>query len=192
MRRSALERPHFLWLDNYAKVLARSVPTLDVGAYNGCYWTGSAMFPSGDDSIDDSLKYTATGQIVPAMPDDLLDYSANVQVAVAAMQGPRAYLSDSIVARYNVRNVPPKVDTKVWPELHSTINCATNRLADIQPQSLFEENIGSNLGLLCILRRIYEDKGMHDGSSDRYLSINVDENIYYRTLKVHLLMCAVQ
>ena len=38
-------------------MLARSVLT-DVGAYNGCYWTGAAVFPTGD-TTDDSVKYTA-------------------------------------------------------------------------------------------------------------------------------------
>jgi hypothetical protein len=186
--RIALSKPHFLWVDNFAKTLARSVPTLNVGAYNACYWSGAVVFPCNDLSVTDAVRRDDLGDIVAAMPDDLFVHKHTVVRAVTQLQPRRDYLSMSYVLRYDVRNIPPKVDTKIWKNLDSVINSPLNRLGNIQPKELMSDNIGSNLGLLCIIKKLYDDKGMSDDTADRYTSLNVDENIYYRILKVTLLV----
>jgi hypothetical protein len=50
---------------------------------------------------------------------------------------------------------------------------------------LIKINIGSNEGLLTIMRQLYDDHGMSsDDTCPDYKIINVDENIYWRIIKV--------
>jgi hypothetical protein len=60
-----MSKPHFLWVDNYAKTLARSVPTLDMGAYNACYWSGAVVFPSNDPAVTDAIRRDDLGCTAP-------------------------------------------------------------------------------------------------------------------------------
>ena len=57
------------------------------------------------------------------------------------------------------------------------------------PQGLIRENIGSNMGLMRVLRQFYEERQLHvPGMSDRYYVLNVDINIYDRILKVRIVV----
>ena len=52
------------------------------------------------------------------------------------------------------------------------------------PFKMMQENIGSNRGLIVIMRELYEHYGMHSGTCSKYACLNVDENIFWRILKV--------
>jgi len=143
------------------------------------------VFAHPDTTIDDSVRYDAIGEAIPAMPDNLLDGSATVTRAVYLIlkEGVK-YLDVSLVKKYAVRNVPPKIDVKMFPDMTATINNPVNSLAYVYPAKLIEENIGSNRGLVSIMRSMYEEWGMDTGECKRYKSLNLDENIYWRVLKV--------
>ena len=53
------------------------------------------------------------------------------------------------------------------------------------PHKLVEENVGSNRGLLIILKQEFYDKNnMGSGEFGEYVNLNLDENIFWRTLMV--------
>lgn len=184
--REIISRPHVLWVDNFSKCLATSVPDSMLGAYKACLWTGFAVFACTDESISDTVVHNLDGSVRPAMPDDILDGSQEVARALHHVigQGWQLY-STSLVATYDVRNIPPKIDTHVFPELAQTIEDPKNTLFNVYPNGLVDMNIGSNRGLAAVIRQLYEQYGMQPGGDcSRYLTVNVDENIYWRTLKV--------
>lgn len=183
-----LSRPHVLWVDNFSKCLATAVPDAMHGAYKACLWTGSAVFSCTDESISDTVVHNLDGSVRPAMPDDILDGSQAVGRALHHVlgQGWKLY-STSLVATYDVRTIPLKIDTKVFPELAPTIEDPKNTLFNVYPNGLVDMNIGSNRGLAVVIRQLYEQYGMQPGGGcSRYLTLNADENIHWRTLKVHL------
>jgi hypothetical protein len=142
------------------------------------------VFPCKDPTITDVLRRDNMGRVICAMPDNLFDRVANVVEAASSLQPQRSYLDQSTVHKFGVRNVPPKVDTKLWPDLDAVINSPLNRMNHLQPERLIDENICGNEGLLSIVREIYDKNGMADGSAQRYTSLNVDENIFIRIIKV--------
>ena len=53
------------------------------------------------------------------------------------------------------------------------------------PERIMPQNIGSNLGLISLLKAELHDKhGMGTNECENYVNLNVDENIFYRILKV--------
>lgn len=57
----------------------------------------------------------------------------------------------------------------------------------LHPYQIIDKNIGSNIGLLSILRHdFYDPMGMGTDECKRYVCLNLDENIFWRSLKVVL------
>lgn len=187
--RNQIDGVHVVWLDNFSKFIAKSVPTTRKGVVASCLWTGKAIFQNDAmNNITSQLQYNGNA-IVPAMPDDILAHKHEVMVAVDyVMQGIRTYYNGSLVRRYDVRNVPPKINTKVYTEMKSVVNDAKNSTKCVTPVSLIDQNIGANKDLLTIMWNIYETSGMSTDSCDTYSLYNFDENIYWRVLKVHILI----
>jgi hypothetical protein len=157
-------------------------------------WAGVCVFAHPDKSIDDSVRYDAIGDVIPAMPDNILSGQNTVTRAVYTIlrEGVK-YLDVSLVKKYSVRHIPPKIDVKVFPELTAVINNPVNSLAYVFPHKLIEENVGSNRGLVSIIRAMYEEWDMHTDECKRYKSMNLDENIYWRVLKVeYMLLCWIE
>ena len=120
------------------------------------------------------------------MPDDLFVYEDIMIQGIHEIydEGRQRY-DLSLVKRYDIVNVPLKVDTKKFPDLAATMNSVKNTTKHINPFKLIKHNIGSNLGLATILREYQEDKKMHlHGFVENYSTINTDENIFYRGMKV--------
>ena len=60
----------------------------------------------------------------------------------------------------------------------------------VHPMKLLDKNIGSNPGLVSILKEdIYDKYGMGTDDCETYVNINVDENIFWRILKVPFVFC---
>ena len=176
-----------LWVDNFSKTLARAVPTLDKGVYSSMLWTGECVMYSPDfDDLDDSVKRDDTGSVVPAMPDDLMVYRHSVTRGLKYLfdQG-KNYYDRSLMVEFDVRNNPPKIDSKKFPHMKSTVDARRHTMDTVYPEKLVSQNIGSNPGLLHVLRHlVYEKYNMHEDKCERYVTLNLDENIYWRTLKV--------
>jgi len=84
----------------------------------------------------------------------------------------------------SVLNIPPKIDTKRHVDMKSIIEHKNNSTHNVHPLKLFKRNIGSNEGLVAVLSDIAKTYGMIDDTCTDYVTLNVDENIYWRILKV--------
>ena len=183
--RSAKLSPHVQWFDNYSDFVARTNPSLDKGIFSSCLWTGSAIFECPDATIDSSLQYS-DNQLVPAMPANPFVGINNVKGAISAiiLRGP-SYYELAMVTKYTVNNVPLKINTNVYPAMTGLMKHPLNDLSHVIPDKLWENNIGSHIGLVNIMKQVYDENGMGvDGHCSQYLNLNTDENIFYRLLKV--------
>ena len=178
--------PHILWIDNFSKFMSRSVPSISKDIFASCLWTGVSVYTVNNPDITDEIQYD-NGSIVAAMPKNLLDHAeAVVNTLQYVMNESRNYYDVSLVKKYDIINIPPKIDGKLYPEVSEGMLRSPHTLESVKPKQLLSDNIGSNRGLLTILKRFYDDNGMADGSCNRYITFNVDENIYYRILKVYI------
>ena len=133
------------------------------------------------------MKHSSAGVIVPAMPDDPFFYAGAVKQGVQYIINTcRSYYDSSLVAEFDIRNVPPKIDTKAWPHMKETVDRPENSTRCVYPCKLMDYNIGSNQGLIAVVRHLYEEHKMHNEHCNNYLSLNVDENIFWRILKVSI------
>ena len=194
IHRSVLQRPHVLWADNFSKFIAHSIPTTTKDVFASCLWTGMAAFSTDNEQLDMSIKYSVDGSIVPAMPNDpLVGRNTVVKGIRYILESSRNYFDQSLVKKFDVRCIPLKINSKLFPNLAYLVDNARNTTQIVHPVKLLEINIGSNHGLLTILRQIYEEEGMHTDTCANYKILNTDENIYWRTMKVkslfELLIC---
>ena len=193
--RDAESRPHFLWVDNFSKFISRSIPTADKGVFSQCLWTGVSIFtlPSGSGStISDTVQFDDAGNVIPAMPRDILQYQDGVIGAInyVLTLGPK-YYTEAAVTKYDVRNVPLKVDTNILEDVKADVD--SYNMKCVRPTDLIEHNIGSNRGLLTVLDIICRDRNIHgDEPCTRYTTFNVDENIFWRILKVNSILFLVK
>ena len=185
-RRRLEEGPHILWIDNFSKFMSRSVPSISKDIFASCLWTGVSVYTSNDPDISDKIRYN-DGNMIKAMPDNILDNARVVMDTLDyILEQPRNYYDTSLVKQYSVNTIPPKIDPNLYPEVKEDMEKSPHTLDTVKPKELLSENIGSNRGLLTILKKFYDDNGMGDGTCDRYITFNVDENIYFRILKVQL------
>ena len=96
---------------------------------------------------------------------------------------PEAFLKDSICFRHTVRQVPlkPEVDATAAPALAAVLRESRDGMRNFFPRGMQPENIGSNRGLLLLLKDLFgvQSKAGH------YSFLSVDCKIYMRMLKVH-------
>lgn len=176
------------WYDNFSKFSAHSIPTAVKGSYAQCLWTGVTLNEYTGPEVDMSVKYN-DDQVITAMPNDMFLYASKVNEFIISLydQGD-TYLSKSLVHKYGVIDVPLTIDVNKFPQFRPIMLNDKNNTKKIHPFKLIKQNIGSNRGLLSILRSIHDDHKMDRyRSCSRYIPLNVDENIYYRILKVVIL-----
>ena len=184
---AVIEKGWFVqWWDNFSKFQGRQVPTIKRDIFASCLWTGVTVNEYTGPFVDVSVRKDNAGEIIPAMPSDLFVHQDVMLLAIQEIYNEgREYYDKSLVKRYDIVNVPLKVDTKKFPDLAATMNSVKNTTKHINPFKLIKHNIGSNLGLATILREYQEDKKMHlHGFVENYSTINTDENIFYRGMKV--------
>jgi len=189
--RAVQQRPHVRWMDNFSKFIARQVPTTGNGIFSSCLWTGVAVFecdPNQDNMFDMQIKHRPDGGLLPAMPDTLFKHTHRIVAGLKLiLEDSRNYFDQSLVLKYDVRSIPLKVNTKLFPEMADTVEDKRNTTAIVYPVQLIDNNIGSNQGLVTLLRQLMEQLGMHDNTCTHYEILNVDENIYWRTMKVRFI-----
>jgi hypothetical protein len=183
-----MKLPHVLWVDNFSKVFRKSIPVAANGTYNSCLWTGYAAFVVEESMVSKSLMTTAHGHTVPGMPNDLCAPST-IRLVKDGIEyvhtNIRNHYERSVVLKYDVRNVPPKIDTKLHGNLKAIVDHPKNSTQNVRPLKLFKRNIGSNEGLVAVLSDIAATYGMLSNTCTDYVTLNVDENIYWRILKVY-------
>ena len=177
-----------MWVDNFSKFISRSIPTADKGIFSQCLWTGVSIFTlpgdGSNDGVSDDVKFDVNGRVVPAMPADLLQHRDDVTAAVHhVLTLGTNYLDVAAVSRYDVRNVPLKVDTNIFPDVADDVN--SYKISNVKSVDLIEDNIGSNRGLITIMDKICSQRDIHgERQCLQYTTFNVDENIFWRILKV--------
>ena len=185
--RKIVKMAHVLWVDNFSKVFRKSIPTSSTGTYKSCLWTGYAAFIVDDDRVNTTIITNHRGLPVHGMPSDPCD-AERVTEVVAGLQyvhaDMRSYYDSSTVKRFDVRNVPPKIDTKRHIEMKRSVDDPKNSTQNVHPLKLFKKNIGSNEGLISVLSDIAATYGLINNTCSDYVILNVDENIYWRIMKV--------
>jgi hypothetical protein len=186
--RELQSKPHQLWLDNFTKLYNTSLPGLKGGARNDCLWTGAALVQvDGLPSLSMRLHRMPDGSVMSAMhPRICTSYFINNMKAIVAAVDVSGifHLDSSICSRYNVNNVPckPIPDMIREPGLHALLSQSPDGLQNWFPKSLLKRNIGSNVGLMKILRDFVIDIEVKEPPV--YGMILADINIFWRTLKV--------
>lgn len=184
-RSSAQLSPHGIWIDNFSKNIARAVPTEAKGVYTPALWTGVAVFVGDTHELNDHVRHTPSGDVIHAMPDDLLSHMSVVKDGINHVMSTTPMQYDiSIATKYDVRSIPLKIDTTRYPDMARIVDGDHATLKSVLPSHMIQENIGSNRGLIAIIRKLYIDRGMDTDTCDRYLTICADENIFWRILKV--------
>ena len=118
------------------------------------------------------------------MPSNLLQHRPSVETTLRnVLRFGNEYYDQSLVCKFDVRNIPLKIDTSEYPDVADDVNSFS--MKNVRPLKLLDMNVGSNRGLICVLKHLMEVHGIDNPSScNRYVNVNVDENIYWRILKV--------
>ena len=197
--REVEDGPHVVWFDNYNKMFRKQIASMTRDQLALCMWNGYAVRPYKG-RVEVSMKVKRLNyQVVPAMPqladlwsrtdaiDDAIISSTATDIANSASQEiPLDFLDNSLYAQWGADRVPLKPDKNVVPEEYkAAIENSPDTLENFFPKGLIEHNVGSNVGLARVMRKIYDEKKM--GSvlgSPTYIALNVDLNIFYRLMKV--------
>lgn len=184
--RMRLKSPCIIWCDNFSKTLRRTIPTLAKDVYSLMLWTGVAVFSDANcTNIDHSIRTDNNEVVIPAMPPTICENRSEVLDGLKFVHDKgRHILEDSLVFKFGVHNVPLQItDPEDKEEKQQPIH--RNSMHIVHPYKIIDKNIGSNIGLVSILREdFYDVYGMGTDECKQYLCLNVDENIFWRTLKV--------
>jgi hypothetical protein len=182
-------KAHTLWLDNFSKIRAMQFPDLELGAWQDCCWTGYAVRESRID-VDMSIRMNnETKEIEPAMPHHIYEMYPTLKQAFLVYNEPTAecpsLYSDSLTTLLGVSNVPLKPShlRLSKPEHKQAVHEGHDSLDNCFPEGIVATNIGSNKGLLQLMRNHYESVCVTNVGK-RYSCLNVDSNIFDRILKV--------
>ena len=172
---------HVVWLDNFSKFYAIAVPVLASGACAECLWTARGLHRYVGPAVSTAMLPGVRG-----MP--LSFFSPRITALFKAKMAAAdplsvSFLKDSLCFKHNVRKLPlkPDVDAAVDPALAGVLRESRDGMRNFFPLGMMPENIGSNRGLLLVLRQLYgvQPKPGH------YSFLSVHCNLYLRLLKVH-------
>jgi hypothetical protein len=174
------------------------IPSAEKEMYALMNWTGYALrlYPF---EIDMTFrKDPEMGEVVPAMPIDPLSYLPRVlekmkRFVYDRKENPSRKFVTSLSVLWAVHNVPVAPDARnpvIPAEFANGIAAKRDRLKNLHPEKLIDENIGSNKGLARVLRDIHDERGWgieehEENAPTEYSVLNVDCNIFDRILKVH-------
>lgn len=173
------------WVDNFSKCYAVAMQGADSGAFNGCQWTGTGFHVYVGPIVD-----TSVGGL-PGMPDVWLDdKTLNLHKSRSrSICGHKwLYFDMSLVKQFVVNNVPlkPVVDAKDDPELHKVLSESRDGLKNFHASDILPRNVGSNRGLLLILKDLSDRRRPTD---TKLHFLTADCNIFMRMLKVNSQQC---
>ena len=178
-----------VWIDNFSKNMARQIPRLGKDVFTSMMWTGLALKLYDGPQLSRDLV-EVDGQVVDAMPpchapskDDFVRLLSASLPVDAANPVPMRY-SQSLVRRYNVNSIPPKADLAqdLDPEFHKRLTVSRDGLHRTLPWDLWQHNIGSNTGLIDVIKQYMASTNLE--TSSKYHVWLVDLNIYSRIYKV--------
>ena len=164
---------------------------MDKHTLQSLLWTGLAVkrfaYPA---EVSDAVMRDPAGLIIPAMATDPFKYVQQLLSLLLQMTQDKEgdyprLLSNSLMLKWDAKTVPLQpVVAKMHSSLRPAVLAGNDRMANFYPLGMSRENIGSNVGLSRIMRKIYIDSKMNELSCARYTTLSVDVNIYDRILKV--------
>ena len=176
------DQPNVMWLDNFSKIYATGFQTTDGGAWRDCLWSGVGIRVFQGSGVDLAIR-----DGVPAMPDDLFSEAAVSKLTRMMARCDAKFwdrLRNSLVNRYDVRNVPLKPDIdKVEARYVDALKESRDGMKSFYPLRISPINIGSNRGLVKILAGIWEEH-KHSHNMSNYQYVTADCNIFWRACRV--------
>jgi hypothetical protein len=177
------------WIDNFSKNYNRKKPDMTIGSYSACLWTGIAnRVYTGDAVVNLGVKYALDFTIIPAMPPTLEVFWEQLPIFIAQMavidRDGMYYAQHSFVDKFKVNNIPlsPHVDEKTNPVVHKMLAKKVDAIDKLVPERLMTANIGSNLGLIKVMRSIITE--VMAARVKKYRVIMADCAIFSPILKV--------
>jgi len=169
-----------VWLDNFSKNYAVAMQGISSGAYAACQWTGQGIHEYIGASINELVTPTS------GMPDSVFSDDINklliAQLKKVDDRG-SALFNESLCVKHNVCRIPlkPQVDPDIHPRLHQVLSESRDGLTNFHPIKITDKDIGSNRGLLFILKDLEQ---RHAKNPTKMMFVTVDCNIYWRMMKV--------
>ena len=167
------------------------IPDINLGTWRDCLWTGVALRACRKD-VSMSIIKDEEGKDIPAMPDQLFGRVGEFMTLFVEVNPSHPLACEqydmSLSVKTDIRNVPlkPNPDKLSLPQHRHALLSGTDKIDNLVTDRIINKNIGSNSGLLRILRDHYEDSGQSTGACERYTALNVDINIFERIVKVEL------
>ena len=178
---------HVVWLDNFSRIYATQIPTEEAKSWRQCLWTGYAALKYNGPEVDLHIHRDEDGKFLSAMPMNLVQMSFVLFDIIADVDKHSSILGRSMVQRWRVNNIPlrPVLDEKNHPREAARLARGNDKQNILHPGGLLPENIGSNRGLLTILRNFFKEWNCMNGQDPEvYRILTVDCNIYSRIMKV--------
>jgi hypothetical protein len=139
--------------------------------------------------VDMSIRMNAANVIEPAMPHHIYRAYPTMRQEFLVLN-PTAVTcpllhETCLTTLLGVKNVPlkPAFDKLAKPEHRQAVHEGHDSLDTCYPEGIVAINIGSNKGLLQLMRNHYESVCIAN-AGQRYSCLNVDANIFDRILKV--------
>ena len=177
--RYATEVTNVIWMDNFSKFYAIAIQTLGSGAFKDCLWTGQGLHVYVGQAVDTSIQpgLFAMPLCLNLRAQDVMNLMKQIEDTEGDM-----YFENSICYRYGVNRIPlkPEVDVKQNAKLAAILAESRDGLTNFEGTGILPENIGSNRGLLLILKDHFSVP-LRPG---HYSFLCVDCNIFMRCLKV--------
>jgi hypothetical protein len=191
---------HTTWIDNFSKTYAAGLQGVMTPSYAECLWTGVAVRPyAGDRKL---IMHPDQQKTDDCMPADLFtggDDNKLFQRVVALMQksmtpdddGNLFFMEKSWCFKWKINSVPlkPQPGDLEDDRLNKILSESRDGMEFFRPQAILPLNVGSNVGLLQILRdRMNTYKQTVVDGNPRLDIINSDPNIFARIIKVAYVM----
>ena len=96
----------------------------------------------------------------------------------------RATFNSCLAVKYRVRNVPLKPDpANVEDKYKEVVTESRDGMSNFFPKTIVPLNIGSNAGLVEVLRKVWDDHKASD-NAHHYKYVVADTNIFWRSIRV--------
>jgi hypothetical protein len=130
-----------------------------------------------------SVHHDEDGSPVPAMPLVLFPDLAELTDWISGGWKKSGTFDKSLSHLFHVSRVPPKIDPESFNSeaLRTRLSRSTDGLSRFASVRMMRHNIGSNRGLMKVIKEIIE---VMEGAPDKYMVLSVDLNIYDRLIKV--------
>jgi hypothetical protein len=184
---------HTIWWDNFNRAFAVNMQSVIKDAHALCNWTGMAMrIP--DASLDTSGISLQLVPDQPAFPSENIFADEFWKLAgltwrlkqATTPAGISKFEAGNWTVIHNVNRIPVKalVDKRRFPETHKRSDEGRTGLKNFFPTEMSSENIGSNLGLLALLKTEMDAHLARADADKVYRVIISDCNIFNRIVKV--------